>query len=193
MNIGTFGIQTIGTVSQPVFGTTLSANSTIQPDRYTGNTGPISQQSMSYLTFTSVIGFAKGNRIAVAPKYNFTKYPSWGIQDTGFIFAINGNVVQVQGLTMPHLSGEYVLLTEDCSEVEIIPVVANSGKMYIGLYATVSATDSSVFDIIPIYASGAPGYTHQSREGTGANTYKTSEYWIAGTQNDQFVARYTQT
>lgn len=193
MNIETFGIQSIAssTASQPVFGTTLSAASTIQPDRFSGSTGPIAQPSMSYLTFTSVVGFKKGQRIAVAPKFNFTKFPSWGIQDCGLIFAINGNVVQVEGLTMPHASGEYVLLTEDCSEVWIIPVVPNA-IMYVGNYATLTPT-TDVMDIIPAYASGAPSYIHQSREGTGANTYKTSEYWIYGTANDKFVARYTQT
>jgi hypothetical protein len=50
-----------------------------------------------------------------------------------------------------------------------------------------------VFDVIPAYTTGPPTYWHQSREGTGGNTFKTVEYWITGTANDKFVGRFTQT
>lgn len=191
-NIGTFGIQTIGAASQPVFGTTLSAATKIAPDQFTGNTGPSSQPSISYLTLTNPIGFIPGYRIVVAPKNHFEQYVSWGFQDSGTILSISGSVIKVQGLTMQHASGDYVLVAEDASEVEIVPIAA-SAIMYIGLYSTVSAIDPGVFDVIPALASGAPTYWHQSREGTGGNTYKTSEFWIAGTNGNTFVARFTQT
>ena len=190
--IGTFGIQIIGAASQPVFGSTLSANTTLQPDRFSGGVGPGSQPSISYLTLANPIGFIPGYRIVVAPKAHFEQYASWGFQDGGTILSISGSVIKVQGLTGVHASGEYVVVAEDASEVEIVPIIANS-LMYVGLYSTVAANDPGVFDVIPAYASGAPTYWHQSREGTGGNTYKTSEYWIAGTQNNQFIARFTQT
>ena len=183
------GVQTIGAASQPVFGTTLSAASTLMPDMFSGGTGPASQPSISKLTLTSVKGFIPGLRIAVAPKNHFIAPPG-GYQDCGTILSIAGSVLTVQGLTAAHPSGDYVVICEVAADVEIIPVVT-SGPIYVGTYSTVSATDSSVFDVIPQLA-GDLTYWHQSRSGVGANQYGTNEFWVFGTQNDTFVARFSQ-
>jgi hypothetical protein len=179
------GVQTIAATgtAQPVFGTTLSAASTMRMDQHTLNTKPGSQDSVSLLTVTSAGGFRVGDRVAVGPKANFVVN---GVLDTGYISAISGSVLTVQGLLNVHASGEYVLLNEPASIVNIFPVNV-ADQVYVGTDSTTSSTDGSVF------AAGSPAYwvPFPTTTGTG-NAYQTMQFWIAGMADDTFVASISQ-
>lgn len=182
------GVQSVGAASQPVFGTTLNGAGAMLLDQHTLNTSPGSQDSQTVLPVTSTVGFRKGDRVTVGPKANFVFA---GFQDQGAIFAINPGVsITVQGLLIPHATGEYLLLDEDVAQVRILPIVGNVGAIYLGNASTVAAADPSVFDVIaPPAAATQPTYWHETPTvGSGA-IYKTSEYWLAGTAADKFVAR----
>jgi len=192
--IRSFGVQTMAAAaSQPVFGTTMSAAGVLIPDQYSGNTNPGSNQSLSYLTLTSVTGFRVGDLVVVGPKASFSAPVLLTAPlDTGTIKKIAGSVVTVQGLISSHASGEYVLLNEEAAFVYVIPRV-NTALLYLGTASTVAVADASTFDVLPIYTgSGAVPYYHQSSASDRTNPYKTSEFWINGAQNDTFIARYTQ-
>jgi hypothetical protein len=185
------GIQTMGAASQPLFGTTISSVASFIPDQYSGNTVPGSNPSMSQFTLASGVGFRKGDSVVIGPKANFVYQ---GVLDRGTIFSVNTGtgVVQVEGLSNAHASGEYFLLDEDAAQVFVEPRVT-TGILYLGSYSTVSSSDASTFDAIPIYAgTGAMPYYHQSISGDRFDPYKTSEFWVNGTNTDTFIARFAQ-
>ena len=172
---GFTGIQTIGAASQPLFGTTISAVASFIPDQYSGNTTPGSNQSLFTCTLAVGAGFRKGDI------------------DIGMILSINTGtgVTTIQGLNNTHAAGEYVLLHEDAAQVLIEPRV-NTGLIYIGSYSTVASNDASVFDVIPIWTgAGTMPYYHQSVSGDRFNPFKTSEYWLSGTNTDTYIARFS--
>jgi len=177
--------------SQPLFGTTISAVASFVPDQFSGNTIPGSNPSMFYCTLTSGVGFRKGDAVVIGPKASFVFQ---GALDRGTIFAINTGtgVVQIEGLSNPHVATEYVLLDEDTAQVFVEPRV-NTAILYLGSYETVAAADASTSDVLPIYAgTGAMPYYHQSVSGDRFNPFKTSEFWINGTSGDTFIARFAQ-
>jgi hypothetical protein len=182
------GAQTIATTgtAQPVFGTKMNGAGQLAPDPFSGKTGPGSNPSQSILPVASIVGFAKNHRVLVGP--------IGGPYDQGSIFALNavGPTMTVQGLQKAHASGEVVILNEDVSQVTIIPVAGNAGSLYVGNASTVSATDSSLFDIMgPETNPGQPTYWHNPPSLGAGGGYKTSEYWIEGTAGDKFMARYS--
>ncbi len=76
--------------------------------------------------------------------------------------------------------------------VQITPVTSTA-VMYIGNASTVSATDSSTFDVIGKNAvTVEPTYWHFSPPTGLGDSYNTSEFWLNGTAGDTFVARFTQ-
>jgi hypothetical protein len=101
--------------------------------------------------------------------------------------------MSVNGLLQSHAAtGEYVVLDEVASTVHIIPV-ATTAQIFLGTDSTVSGTDLFVFDVIAKVASTAePTYWHDSPPTNNSDSYQTSQYWLEGTQNDTFLARFTQ-
>jgi hypothetical protein len=202
--IRSFGIQAIASsgASQPLFGTTLAAAGALSPDQFSGNTAPGSNQSLSYLPVNSSVGFRPGDHVAVGPKSYFVvptygSTPNYGLLDTGIIKEILSgspdDTIVVQGLQNAHASGEYLVLNEPANIVKIIPRIT-TGILYIGNEETVSSTDRSVIDAIPIYGgTGAVPYFHESKVGSGANPFQTVEYWLRGTAADTFLAYWTET
>jgi hypothetical protein len=179
------GVQTLGAASQPVFGTTTTAASTMKLDQHTLSTAPASQDSVSTITVTDATGFRKSDRVLIGPEANFVFQ---GVLDQGTVIGVDtqNNILTVRGLLNPHGAGEYVVLNEDASAVIIKNLATNTDVMYLGNASTVSPTDSSVYDVI------AAGGEHVSATTDTGNSYKTSDYWIFGTANDTFTARYTQ-
>ena len=188
------GIQTMGAASQPVFGTTLTADSTLHPDQFSGNVLPGSNPSLSYLTLASVTGFLLKDYIIVGAKGDFIVPSAANKLDVGQITAIDSvnKILTVQGLLRTHASGEYVLLNEAAAEVVIVGVAATH-VWYLGNSSTVAANDPSVFDVIAALASGQPTYWHHSYPTGQSNSFNTSEFWILMTQNDTFCARFSTT
>ena len=192
--IRSFGVQSMAaSASQPVFGTTMSAAGVLIPDQYSGNTNPGSNQSLSYLTLTSVTGFRVGDLVVVGPKASFSAPVLLTAPlDAGTIKNIAGSVVTVQGLISTHASGEYVLLNEEAAFVYVEPRV-NTALLYLGTASTVASGDASTFDVLPIWTgAGTMPYYHQSSASDRTNPYKTSEFWVNGASGDTFIARYTQ-
>lgn len=193
MAIRTFaGIQTVGAASQPVFGTTISAFASFVLDQQSGKVGPGNNDTISYLTLTSGLGFMKGDRVAVGVKAKFVTPAVVGDLDMGTIIAINNStgVCQIQGLLKQHIVGDYVVLADAAQAVYIIPRVT-TGLLYVGTDSSVAAGDPSVFDVIPVYSgTGAVPYYHLSEGGVNVNLYNLNQYWVAGTSSDTFYARY---
>lgn len=184
------GIQTIGAASQPVFGTTMNGAGSILMDQHTLNTSPGSQDSVSVLPLASTVGFWNGARVAVGPKGNFV---FGGSLDSGLIIKVTDGVsITVQGLLKAHGSGEYVVLNEAASSVNILSL-STANPMYIGSASTVAVGDPSTFDVIDkISGAGAEQtYWHYSPPTGVGDSYNTMDYWIQGTQNDTFIARFS--
>ena len=195
------GVQAIASssASQPVFGSTLSAAVAITPDKFSNNNGPGSNQTQAIVPVATGTGkfFSVGQQVAVGPAAAFkpSSVTAAAAADVGIIKAISTDNITVQGLQKNHASGEFFVVNEVVANVHICPVGGGSANdaLYIGNSQTVSSTDPSVFDIIAIPAHpGLPTYVHDSAAVGGSQPYNTSEYWIAGTSTDTFVARYTQ-
>jgi hypothetical protein len=202
--IRSFGIQTIASTgaSQPLFGSTLAAAGVLTPDQFSGNTKPGSNPSLSTFAVTSSLGFRPGDHVGVAPKADFVaptygSSPNYGNVDCGIIKSVTlgspNDFIVVQGLQNQHASGEYFVLNEQANIVKIVPRI-NAGLLYIGNESTVSSSDRSVVDVIPIYTgSGAVPYFHESKVGDRADSFNLIEYWLRGTAGDSFVAYWTET
>jgi hypothetical protein len=187
------GIRALSGAAEPVFGTVLTAAVTPQPDPFAGNNGPGTNQTQVEVTVSSTAGFTTGLQVAIGPGSAFKPGLSTSTADVGTIKQIvSATVLLVQGLEQAHASGEFCILNEIVGNVHIIPVVTTTAT-YIGNGSTVAAGDASVFDILPITASGAgPTYFHDSESIGGAQPMTTTEYWIIGTAGDTFLSRFTQ-
>jgi hypothetical protein len=187
------GVQAVAAASQPVFGTTLTAAIVPSVDQHTGTNGPGTSAPPITITVTSTAGFVQNDRIAIGPKTNFTA-ANRKLLDLGTITAVvDGTHLKVQGLTQTHLSTDYVVLSEMCAAVYVVPV-STTAIIYLGTDETVAAADASVFDVIAkVSATTAePTYWHQSSPTGRADSYDTSQYWLLGTAADTFVARFQQ-
>jgi hypothetical protein len=193
-----FGIQTIGSSSQPCFGTTIEAVDSFVVDQFTGNTVPGSNESLSYFQVADVSGFEKGDSVAVGPKTSF-EYPTAGslpaFIDCGTVYAIIAgspySILVIQALKNAHASGEYILLNNDAAIVTVIPV-SLSAAAYLGTKSTVSSSDISTFDRLPAYAGTGIPYVSEIRSGSQFSPLKTSDWWVTGEQDDTFLARWAE-
>lgn len=174
------GIQTLTGASQPFFGTTMNAASTMQVDPYTGNAGPGSRPSLSVVPVVSASGFMLNDRVIIAPKANFVLK---GVRDQGTVLAVDtvANTITVQGLTGIHANGEFVVLNEDVTLVTLIPLSAGN-PMYIGNDSTTGIASVAVIAVINQLIN-----RYDSPTAVG-NSNKSSEFWVNGTAGDQFTA-----
>lgn len=188
------GVQTVGAASMPVFGTTLTAAATYSVDRYTGTNRPGTTTPAISLTVGSTAGFNEGDSVQVGPKTNFTAANRAKLDQGTVASIVDGTHMMVQGLTQNHAAtGEYVVLAEVASAVYVIPV-STANPLYLGLDETVASNDTSVFDVISkdSATTSQPTYWHVSPPTGLGDSYDTSQYWIAGTAADTFVARFHQ-
>ena len=187
------GVQTIGAASQPVFGTALTAAITPTVDPHTGTNRPGTTPPPVIISVTSTVGILEGDSVAVGPKGNFTTANRSKLDHGVVASIISATQMSVNGLLQSHAAtGEYVVLDEVASTVHIIPV-STTAQIFLGTDSTVSGTDLFVFDVIAKVASTAePTYWHQSLPAGRSDSYQTSQYWLDGTQNDTFLARFTQ-
>ena len=183
------GQQTTAGASQPVFGTTLTAASKFAVDRFLGTNRPGTTTPPVALTVTSSAGLQVGDRILVGPKGNFTKANA-ALLDQGTVAAITSpTAITVQGLTQNHASGEYLVLNEVASKVDVLMVnMAPTSAVYLGTESSVSPTDTSVF------AGGSQQYWQNASTTTGTGqSYQTSEYWLYDSAaGDTFIGRFDQ-
>lgn len=186
MPIRTFGLETVGAASQPVFGTTLTAASKFSVDPYKGTNRPGTTTPPIAVVVTSTQGMLVGDRVAVGPKGNFTA-ANRKLLDQGTIAAISSSTVMtVQGLTQNHAIGEYLVLCETSDHVNVIPVT-QVGSIYLGTDSTISATDASMF------AGGPPQYWFDNPPTGSSQAYQTDQYWLFGTTpGDTFIGRFDQ-
>jgi hypothetical protein len=187
------GVQAIGAASQPVFGTTLAAAATYSVDRYTGTNRPGTTTPPIPIVVGSTVGFKQNDNILVGLKENFTT-ANRALLDQGTIASIvDGTHMTVIGLTQNHAAtGEYVVLDEVASYVQV-QGVSLAGDAYLGTDSTVASNDPYVFDVLPILTPPAEQtYWHVSPTTGKADSYQTSQYWIAGTASDTFLARFHQ-
>ncbi len=179
------GVQTVGAASQPVFGTTLTAASIFATDRFTGTNRPGTTTPPVPLVVASTLGMNVGDRVLIGLKANFTR-ANYNLLDQGTVASIaDATHLTVQGLTQNHAVGEYLVLNECASKVDVIPVSINAA-MYLGKSSTVSPTDSSVF------AGGSPQYWANNPTTATGDSYQTSEFWIYGAAGDTFIGRFDQ-
>ena len=187
------GVQTIGAASQPVFGTTLSAASTLVTDQFANqylSQASSANPSVSKVTLGSVSGFKTGDRVLIAPKASFV---DGGTRDGGTILSIDTvhNTMVVQGLLTVHANGDYIVINNDAAQVWVIPV-ALTGVAYLGVFETVASNDPSVFDRLPIYNGTGVPYVHRDVSGSAFSPFSLSEYWIQGTNTDTFIAGWAE-
>jgi len=188
-----FGVQALGASAQPVFGTTLTAASHFAVDRFTGTNKPGATTPPVTVVLESSASLIVGDRVAVGPGSNFT-VANRGNLDHGTVasIALDGVTITVQGLLQNHASGEFLVLDEPASFVQITPIT-NTALMYLGTDSTVSASDTSVFDVLaPIADTSEPTYSHISPTTGVADSYQTSQYWIDGAAASTFIARFHQ-
>ena len=187
------GVQTLGSAAQPVFGTALTAASIFATDRYTGTNRPGTTTPPVTLAVASSIGFQVNDHVQVGPKVNFTT-ANRKLLDHGTVAGIvDPTHISVQGLLQNHASGEYVVLDETASMVQIIPV-GTSNPIYLGTDSTASAADPYIFDVIAQTSTttSEPTYWHTSPSTGTSDSYQTSQYWVNGTDGNQIVARFSQ-
>lgn len=191
------GAQTITGSVQPVFGTAVTAAVTPPPDQFSGNLTPGSNETQCNLTVTSTKGFLPGDRISVGPTAGFVPglVATASIPDQGMVKSItSATVMVVQGLKNTHAAtGEWCVLNEDAGNVHIRPIVTTAA-VYIGDSSTVSSSDKSLLDILPINAAAGTGpvYVFDAEAIGLSQPFQTSAFWMIGTANDTVLARFTQ-
>jgi hypothetical protein len=182
------GIQTVAssTVAQPLFGTTLTAASKFSVDRFTGSNSPGMTTPPIAMTVASSAGMQVGDRVLVGLLANFTKANRLLLDQGTVASIVDGTHITVQGLLKNHASGEYVVLNETASYIQLIPVTI-AGQFLVGTDSSTSLTDPSV------YAAGTATYWNPLVQPTATGcTYQTCEAWLLGTAADTFVASFYQ-
>ncbi len=189
-----FGTQTITGSVQPCFGTSLTAAITPPPDPFAGSLQPGTNETQCILTVTSTKGFLPGDRAAVGPTASFGLKPTT-IPDQGTIKTItDATHLVVQGLKNAHAAtGEWVVLNEDAGNVHGMAVVT-AAPVYIGAASSVSSSDPSLLDILPIVASAGANPLHVfDAESIGmSQPFQTAYFWMIGTANDTVLFRFSQ-
>ena len=188
-----YGPQTLTGTAQPVFGTALGAAVTPPPDPFSGNLNPGSNETQCILVVTSTLGFLPGDVVSVGPTASFGLKPTT-VPDEGTVKSITDSThMVVQGLKKTHAAtGEWVVLNAPAGNVHVRPVVT-AAAAYIGAASSVSSSDASLLDILPIVASGAgPNYVFDAESIGLSQPFQTAYFWIIGTTNDTFLARFSQ-
>jgi hypothetical protein len=182
-----FGLQTVTGTAQPIFGTTLSAASIVNPDQYTGATDPRSNPSHSLVTVTNPLVFQRGDRIGIGTAANFG-FPGTvtTTADWGKVVNVNysTDVVTVQGLQRAHASGEFAVLGTDCA---VIFVQAQTDPLYIGSDSSVAETGLSSLAFIIDAAMVTAGTPFQVGVSSDGNVHDTASYWAIGTAAGTFL------
>ena len=192
-----YGTQTISGTVQPVFGTAVTAAVTPPSDQFSGNLGPASNETQCTLTVTSTKGFLPGDRVAVGLTAAFKPgiVAAGSIPDQGMVKTVtDATHLVVQGLKQSHAAtGEWCVLNEAAANVHIRPVVTTAA-VYIGNASTVSSSDLSLIDILPIVAAAGsnPLYVFDAETAGTSQPFQTVDYWMVGTANDTVLARFIQ-
>lgn len=178
------------TVAQPLFGTTLTAASTHSIDRFHGGNRPGTTTPPITLTVASSVGMKVGDRVLVGPFASFTNSAKLAnpqaLDQGGIASIVDATHITVQGLLVNHASGEYVVLDEVASYIQLIPV-SIAGQFLVGTDSSTGLTDPSV------YAAGTPTYWNPLVQPTATGcTYQTCEAWLLGTAADTYVASFYQ-
>lgn len=190
-NIPFAGVQSIASssASQPVFGTKTTAAASPTYDQFAGNqTG--ANPSVTTLAVTATAGFVAGQYIIVAT----TAQLGSANPNSGRVVNVSSSTgMTVSGLNQSVASGAWVIIAEEAQSITIKPIVGNSAVIYVGSAQTVSSTDASVIDVLPNPSSSVFSYNYFHAETADkSHAYNTSNYWIAGTASDKFVAQFTQ-
>lgn len=173
MGLRAFGPQTIGSGPQPAFGSKVATAVAVIPDPHTGMTDPRSQPSTAQVVVTTGTGtnFRKNDRIMIGVK--------GGPYDSGKVLLVSGDTLTVQGLTIPHAVGEFIVLTIDVAGVYIR---SNGSTLYLG-EDTITASATSV----GIARYLLPGEAYDTGDSGSGNVLGTGHYWIWGTAADTFL------
>ena len=194
-----FGSIAASGSAQPVFGTALTAAVVPLPDQFSGRNDPASNQTQVSVTVTSTKGFISGDRVTIGPTNSFNPGLATAAQmakvDNVTVKSItDGTHMVVQGLQLSHAAtGEWVVLNEDAGSVHIRPVVTTAA-VYIGNASTISSSDVSLMDILPINAAAGTGpvYWFDANTMGLSQPYQTAQFWVNGTASDTFLARFSQ-
>jgi len=192
------GTQTLSGSAQPCFGVAITAAVAPRPDPFSGNNNPASNQTQIILTVTSTLGFIPGDRVTVGPAASFIP----GLATAANAAKVcNGTIksitdathMVIQGVQQAHASGEFCVLNEDAGSVHIRPVVT-AAAVYIGNASTVSSSDPSLMDILPINAAAGTGpvYWFDATAMGLSQPYQTAQFWMVGTASDTVLARFSQ-
>lgn len=188
------GTQTLSGTVMPVFGTALTAAVTPPPDPFSGDLLPGSNETQCTVVVTSTIGFLPGDVISVGLTASFGLTPTT-VPDEGTVKKItDGTHMVIQGLKKSHAAtGEWVVLNVPAGNVHIRPVVT-AAAVYIGAASSVSSSDASLLDILPIVAAAgtAPAYVFDAESLGISQPFQTAYFWIVGTSADTFLARFSQ-
>lgn len=181
------GIQTLGAAATPVFGTTLAAATVLNPDFYTGNTAPGSNRSSCVVTLAAGTAgrFRQGDRVALGVAAAFEQSNTTQA-DGGTVTAVNAaaNTITVQGLTKNHGSGEYCVLALPVASFGIQITTASSQYLYLGEDPTVSASSSTLINVIT--GGGATQYGLSNI----INCNETQHLWLQGGAGSQFLPSF---
>ena len=190
------GSQTIGgTNPQPVFGTSVTTAFTPPPDPFSGNLLPGSNETQVTVVVGSTKGFWPGDNVLVGPAAAFKPgiVAAGSIADFGTVKSVvDSTHLIIQGLKNTHAANEWVVLDQPAANIHIRPVVTTAA-VYIGNASTVSSTDLSLLDILPINAAAGTGpvYWFDAESIGMSQPFSTADFWIFGTASDTFLARYT--
>lgn len=175
MSLRGFGGQTtVGASAQPVFGTTLSAATVLNPDIFSGNTNPGSNRSSCVVSLAAGTAgrFRSGDRVLIGTAVQFEQGNT--VQaGGGTVVSVNasGNTITVQGLTRNHASGEFCILALPVSSWTLQLL---SGTLYVGEDGTVGASSSTLCYLM--YAGGI----QQLGLSNIANVLEVQHIWAAG-------------
>lgn len=174
-----YGFQSItATTPIPVFGTTLTALIRVTP----GNSGssalfsPGSNPSYVVAPVANPYFFRVGDKVNVGASTAFG-LTATTLCDTGKVVLVDyaGSKITIQGLAQAtHASGEYVVLSVDCSGFNIT-AGNNSAILNLGEDPTVSATSNTL--IAQLFATASYSFGPSTVE----SVFGTSHIWIEGT------------
>jgi hypothetical protein len=187
------GTQTLTGSAQAVFGTTVTTAFTPPPDPFVNNLNPGSNETQVTIVVGSTKGFLPGDNILVGAAGTFKPGIATANADWGTVKSVvDSTHLIIQGLKQSHAANEWAVLDQPAGNVHIRPVVT-SAAAYIGNASTVSSSDLSLLDILPIVAAAGTGptYVFDAESIGGSQPFTTSEFWIIGTMNDTFLARWT--
>jgi hypothetical protein len=184
MSVRAFKYVTIGTTNtaQPLIGTTLTA--AVNPPGPTASQIAVSDQ-LTTLPVADSSFFLNGDWVMLDVGANEERVIIQTVPD--------GTHIQVKGMAKAHANGTFVRLAVLTNDLYIQPKDGNTASLYVGTSSALTNAGAFAIKQLTKVTAGTQPNDFYINRGTGlGNPEDLGQYWIVGTNPDQYLASFWQ-